>query len=1149
MKKLHTVFRRTSAALIAALSLLAASCSNLLDGKPPAHADPAGGAYGTLRINSGSGRALLLEEITGAEITVSGEKMSDIKAKSDASNGKGGAVIEKIPVGKNRVVTVAAERTVDNILKKMDGVVMRAATDIESGENTVSVTWETTAVGNVFAELLEAESFDSSAVAPEAVEALVPSGVHASLVDAAKIAADIRSGTPGTPERYRLEAGSVRYTADAANGGATVQVCDPLSERQQGLAAGTSTIETVAPGTWNFYVIIDGTIFFQTEITVESGKPTDIGEITLKTPAPRLEAKDGTALTDLLQRGAAGEMRTVYLACRTMDGEPEPDGVSIYYTTDGSKPTASSARYTAAGISIPADKAVTIKAFAVKAGFAASETETYEFIMPQLGFTYPSDGPFSPVDENGAEDGFGWSFDSEPGALISGSTATFTVYSANAERILLEIYDKNYGEDAAYDYWMEKGGDNFWRAKLNGVEAGTLYAFRAWGPNWTYSDGWTRGGSGEGFSADYDNAGNRFNPNKVLFDPYAREISHDKSNPAALGAMDGGMYGTGGEAYKGAARRNFDTGRYAPKSVVVDDGTGFGTKPKIAQKDAIIYEAHVRGLTRHSSSASLSSILRGIDGFEGVADIPADKQGTYAGAALMAPYLKALGVNTIELLPVHETDNDANPDDAPGGNFWGYMTYGYFAPDRRYASDKSYGGPTKEFKEMVAAFHAAGIEVYLDVVFNHSGEGGTWYGDKDDFQTSELTFMRGLDNSTYYALTANSKSYWETTGCGNNLQCDNPIVRKLILDSLTYWLDDMGVDGFRFDLAPVLGREKSGDEWVFSASAKTITDIAALGASRNAEMIAEAWDTQWPGGYQVGNFPSGWGEWNGRFRDAIRSYVGTGSRGALNDYINGDYNNFNDQGGPHKSVNFVVAHDGFTLADLCSYQGAGNALNSTLEWPFGPSDGGNGDYNTLGFGTEPANKRQAARNYIALQMMSRGVPMIVYGDELCRTQNGNNNPYNVDSVATWNNYAMINTASPHTASTGGSGTYHNNFGTFGNEQDVNGNFMFMKYMLNLRKNEPALRQSSYDIPYDFKKEDGASTLSDGDKCVWLRINGSKVSGGSDYLVFMNMSTGRVNFTVPAAASGMQWRAVANTESYFESTFNYWEDGDASAISE
>ena len=779
-------------------------------------------------------------------------------------------------------------------------------------------------------------------------------------------------------------------------------------------------------------------------------------------------------------------------------------------------------------------------------------TTTLPPVSGSLGEMHPDTGDYSPADESS------WGSSVYTlGANVSDGNTTFALYSANATKVLLEIYDAAYGADAKYDYWMTKNtSNNQWQVKLSGNLTGKMYAFRVWGPNWTFSESWTRGNSGEGFVGDYDSTGNRFNPNKVVFDPYAREISHDKSNPAALGTENGGIYGTGAELYNGIARRNFDTGKYAPKAVVINDTTDYGTKPQIAAKDAIVYEAHARGLTKHPSVSSLSSILSGMDGFEGVENIPDQYRGTYKGATYMVKYLKALGINTIELLPVHESDNDGNLDNSAGGNYWAYMTYGYFAPDRRYSYDKSLGGPTKEFKEMVKAFHDEGMEVYLDVVYNHTGEGGPWYGEGtgehegDDFKTCEITSMRGIDNQTYYSLcNTNNKGYWETTGCGNNLQCDNTVVRQFILDSLTYWIEQMGVDGFRFDLAPVLGREKSGDDWVFSSSATTLTQIASLGASKNAEMIAEAWDTQWPGGYQVGQFPAGWGEWNGRFRDSIRNFVGNGVRGALNDYINGDYSNFYDQGGPQRSVNFVVAHDGYTLADLCSgYSVAGpnyNGSSSSLQWPFGPSDGGDGSVAGSAFGSAAADKRQANRNYTAIQMMSRGVPMIVWGDEFCRTQNGNNNPYNVDSVATWNNYNMINTSSPHLVATGdttgGTMAYHNNFGTFGNTENVNGNFKFMQYMLNLRKNEPALRQDTYNVGYDFKKEDGTSSLEDGDRCVWLRIGGSSVTGGHDYLVFMNMYTEQVTFSIPAAKSGYHWIRVADTQNYFETDYNCWDE--------
>lgn len=1090
-------------------------------------------AFGSLTIgDTADSRALPIGEIQGAKVTVSGFDFDELSAETSITEGKvQGVTIDRIPTGKNRIVTVQAATKASNITDAdfINTVVMRAITDINPGKNAVSVNWNSTALANVFYELLKNDYDISniSAAQKSSIENVIDPTVHAALIDSKSIADDFKGNNLKEKADYVLNGATVTFKVNGSSfGNYTVTVTDPASKDSK---VSAETITGIAAGRWNFIIMSDtGYEWYTQEITVKEGDVIDLGTIGMKTPDPEI-LPEQTRFTGSSEISIKSETGSV-----------------VYYTIDGSEPTTSSTVYSAP-FTITTD--TTVKAFAVISGLSPSDVVTKEYKLSRLGFNHPATGAFSPVDGNGAADGFGWdTLTSKPGALIDESTATFTVYSKNAEKILLEIYDKNYGKEALYDYWMEKGSDNFWRAKINGVPAGTLYAFRAWGPNWTFTDSWTRGGSSDGFVKDFDDSGNRFNPNKVLFDPYAKEISHDKSNPDALGTLDGGMYGTGADTYQGAARRNFDTGKYAPKAVVVNDSTDYGTKPKIPQEKAIIYEAHARGLTKHSSSASLTSILSGISGFENVVDIPADKQGTYAGAALMAPYLKALGVNTIELLPVHESDNDANPDNAPGGNYWAYMTYGYFAPDRRYSSDKSYGGPTKEFKEMVKAFHDAGMEVYLDVVFNHSGEGGTWYGDKDSYKTAELTFMRGLDNSTYYSLVQDkSGGYWETTGCGNNLQCDNATVRTFILDSLTYWIDEMGVDGYRFDLAPVLGREGLGT-WEFKKDAQTIKDIAALGKAKDAEMIAEAWDTQWPGGYQVGNFPEGWGEWNGRFRDAIRGYVGAGNRGALNDYINGDYDNFNDQGGPQKSVNFVVAHDGFTLADLCSYEGKGNALNNTLTWPFGPSDGGNGDHNSLGFGTAPENKRQAARNYIAIQMISRGVPMIVWGDELSRTQNGNNNPYNIDSVATWNNYNMINTASPHKVATGGDGAYHNNFGTFANDSNVNGNFMFMNYMLNLRKNEPAFQQADYKVGYTFAKENGTGTLSDGDKCVWIKINGSSVSGGSDYLVFMNMHTGEVSFTIPAAASGKSWVRLVDTQNYFESDFNCW-NADSTEASE
>ncbi|OHD14311.1 MAG: hypothetical protein A2Z96_04350, partial [Spirochaetes bacterium GWB1_48_6] len=755
-----------------------------------------------------------------------------------------------------------------------------------------------------------------------------------------------------------------------------------------------------------------------------------------------------------------------------------------------------------------------------------------------VGLNYPASGAYSPV--NQAQ----WGTQTWPvGANYVGAEGTnlrIGVYSANATKMLLEIYSSATGVEASYDYWMTKGSDNVWRAEIASVPGKALYAFRAWGPNWPYNTAWTRNNSASGFISDVDAAGNRFNPNKVLYDPYTREMSHDKETPALFAAgHDGGMFGSGDGLYKTIVRRNYDTAKWAPKSVAIKDATSFGIKPAIPEKDSIIYEAHVRGLTQHASSSSLTTILSGIPGLEAVANIPAAYRGTYKAAGLFAPYLKGLGINVIELLPVHETANDINPDTGSGGNFWGYMTYGYFAPDRRYAYDKSLGGPTKEFKEMVKAFHDQGIEVWLDVVYNHTGEGGNWDATK---KTAEVTSFRGLDNQTYYALVGTDKaSYWETTGCGNNVNTGNPAVSTLIKDSLKYFINDMGVDGFRFDLAPVLGRDFAPN-YGFNAGAGLLSDIAAMTTTYNVEMVAEAWDI---GTYQVGNFPNKWAEWNGRYRDATRKFLKGDTSGegiSYSDGFYGDFGNFNDQGGARKSVNFIVAHDGFTLADLVSYD---SKTNTARLWPFGPSDGGSDSNQSWGSGGDQNLRRQRFRNFWVWQIFSRGLPMLVYGDEFARTQNGNNNPYNIDSVATWNNYNQIASDNPHSISTGTTGeAYHNNFGADGLADGKNGLFLFTKNLINLRKGAGALRQGDYTMPIYFSKADGSAGYNGySDRAVRIHMDGSAV-GDADYLLFVNMWTAQVSYNAPTPDAGKKWVRILDTSTWAESTNNYWPEASA-----
>ena len=840
-----------------------------------------------------------------------------------------------------------------------------------------------------------------------------------------------------------------------------------------------------------------------------------------------------------------------------------------------------------------------------------------------VGYNRPPSGEYSAVDLNGDEPGYGWNTQSWPlGVSWDGNHLQIAVFSQHATRILLEFYDREHywaskrnttmpnsthGQGhAVYDIWMEKGSDNIWRAKIANVKAragdGTkdeaiLYAFRAWGPNWPWDSNWSRGNSAAGFVSDVHVDGHRFNPNKILTDPYARELSHDTEYPDLINNNEnGGMYGTGGSTslawdntpapstYSGPIstssvtvnRRNVDTGRFAPKGYVIDIPAYSGTKPNIPEKDMIIYEAHVKGISMHPSASHLTTILddvknvAGFNDFASVNNVPAAERGTYLAAGKLAKYFKALGINAIEFVPVHETRNDLNHtyqgSGTNPGNYWGYMTYGFFAPDRYYSFNKKPGGPTKEFQQMVQAFANEGIEVWLDVVYNHTGEGGTW-GSPD---VTGFNSFGGFDTvNTYHLNPFDKRGIVDgATGCGNQVNFSKPNNRQMVLDSLTYWIDHMGVSGFRFDLAAVLGRDvdshdpnPSNTYWdrvkAFNSNFILLTQIASLGNTKSAKMIAEAWDI-WS--YPVGQFPSGWGEWNGRYRDATRKFMkGTGFSHdgvTINDAFHGDYNNFNDQGGPHKSINFIVAHDGFTLADLVSYNAK---TNSARQWPFGPSDGGSDSNESWDSGGGQNLRRQRIRNFWVWQFFSRGVPMIVWGDEFGRTQKGNNNPYNIDSVATWNNYEFINNDAPQSVPPQGTMTplstanwleltYHNNLGTDTKSDNMNNLFLFARSIIKLRQNEPALRQNNYSMTIEYHKEDGSGPPNWDARARRFTIRGQAV-GGSDYVLCVNMWTSTINFTLPTPPSGKVWKRIIDTAHWAESDNttpigNYWPDSSA-----
>lgn len=697
-----------------------------------------------------------------------------------------------------------------------------------------------------------------------------------------------------------------------------------------------------------------------------------------------------------------------------------------------------------------------------------------------------------------------------------GGNISFRVYSSRASRIELWLYASPMGAQERVRYLMSRDpATGVWSKTVPvatlrdgyGITGPVYYGYRAWGPNWPYRGDWSKG-SGAGFVADVDAGGNRFNPNKLLLDPYAREISHDPITPAC---GDGALYASG------AAHRNQDSGACAPKGIVLAADPGpVGARPTRAFKDEVIYEVHLRGLTMNDAA------------------LPAALRGTYAGAARKAPALAALGVTAVEFLPLQETQNDQNdidPNSAGGDNYWGYMPLNWFAPDRRYAADKSAGGPTREFKAMVKAFHDAGIKVYVDVVYNHTGEGGPW-GGSDGLTVYNIQSWRGLDNPTYYALTADYQYPWDNTGVGGNYNTRNPIAQDLIVDSLAYWRDALGVDGFRFDLASVLGNRCQHGCFHFDKldAGNALNRIAAelpprpAGGGAGLDLIAEPWAV---GGnsYQVGGFPAGWAEWNGLYRDQIRKKqnklgIETVTTGMLATRLAGSADLYQDDGRkPWHSVDFVVAHDGFTLNDLYAY----NAKQNDQPWPYGPSDGGEDRNDSWDQGGDRAAQRKAARTGLALLMLSAGVPMITGGDEALRTQFGNNNPYNLDSPANWLYWTRD--------------AYEADFETY------------TRRLIAFRKTHPALRPAGFYAGVDgngnameqlrWFKPDGQPAdaayfdAADNHALAW-RIDGSEFGdpAGALYVAYNGWSD-RVDFTLPWPGAGKAWYRVTDTASWNE----------------
>jgi isoamylase len=535
------------------------------------------------------------------------------------------------------------------------------------------------------------------------------------------------------------------------------------------------------------------------------------------------------------------------------------------------------------------------------------------------------------------------------GATWDGRGTNFAVFSEVAEAVDLCLFDD---ADRETRIRLPERTAFCWHGYLQGVRPGQRYGFRVHGP-WNPSQG------------------QRCNPAKLLVDPYAKSIIGDVEwNDAVF------PYPLGGDDLQPDDR---DSAAYVPKSVVIDDSFDWGRDRAPGRKlhETVLYEVHVKGFTKRRH------------------DIPEHLRGTYAGLAHpgSVDYLASLGVTAVELLPVHQFVHEKHLIDKGLRNYWGYHSYGYFAPHNEYAADRGPIDVVHEFKGMVKRLHAAGLEVILDVVYNHTGEGN---------HLGPMLSFKGLDNAAYYRISEQDARYYvDYTGTGNTLNMRHPHVLQLIMDSLRYWVREMHVDGFRFDLASSLARELY-DVDRLSAFFDVVHQDPTL---QGVKLIAEPWDLG-NGGYQVGNFPVRWCEWNGKYRDTVRDYW-RGEDQTLGEFANrftGSADLYQDDGRrPYASVNFVTAHDGFTLRDLVSYNEKHNEANGENNQD-GESHNRSWNCGAEGPSAEPVVRKLRARqqrNFIATLMLSQGIPMLVAGDEIGRTQQGNNNAYCQDNDISW----------------------------------------------------------------------------------------------------------------------------------------------------
>jgi glycogen operon protein len=535
------------------------------------------------------------------------------------------------------------------------------------------------------------------------------------------------------------------------------------------------------------------------------------------------------------------------------------------------------------------------------------------------------------------------------GATFVDGGVNFSLYSRTASGVELVLFDQEDDARPSRTLKLDSVANHtyhYWHVWVPGLRTGQLYGYRVDGP-----------------AAPAN--GLPFDPGKLLLDPYGLGVAIPKNYD------------------RDAARREGDNAASAMKSVLIDsrDYDWEGDRPLYRPaSQTVIYEMHVRGFTQHPNS--------GLD---------ANVRGTYAGLIEKIPYLKQLGVTAVELLPVFQFD----AFDAPPGklNYWGYAPISFFTPHHAYSSRTDPLGPVHEFRDMVKALHRAGIEVILDVVFNHTAEGN---------QSGPTLCFRGIDNPTYYMLENGGGRYANYTGCGNTLNANDSVVRRLILDSLRYWVAEMHVDGFRFDLASILTRAPSGRPL---PNPPVLLDIESDPVLASTKLIAEAWDAA--GLYQVGNFVGdAWREWNGRFRDDVRDFIRSepGTVGRLADKLVGSPQVYaHEEREAEQSVNFVTCHDGFTLNDLVSYNGKHNEDNGEDNRD-GANDNSSWNCGVEGPTSDPAVemlRERQVKNFLTVTLVSLGLPMILMGDEVRRTQKGNNNAYCQDNETSWFDWSLV----------------------------------------------------------------------------------------------------------------------------------------------